>query len=100
MNKAKKYYINKDGMMVHRKGTSLDETEITAIPFHAKLKMRGLGWINSGVIFYLEDEKGKIYVMNDTMMRKCIKSTDVFIEGDWDFYQQGVSYSIGLIEEG
>ena len=100
MNKAKKYYVDSDNMMVHRTTYSTLKTAVEkpTIPFRAKLKITGLGWLNSGVLFYLEDDNGSTYVMNDTMMRECIKSTDVFIEGEWDFYQQGTSYSIGLVE--
>ena len=98
MIKAKKYYVDSNNTMVHRVtyGTSKTATEKLAIPFHAKLKITGLGWLNSGVLFYLEDDNGLTYVMNDTMMRECIKNTDVFIEGEWEFYKQGTSYSIGL----
>lgn len=103
MRKTKKYYIGSQGMMVHRANkydiTSKRVTEKMAIPFHGKLKLTGLGWLNNGVLFYLEDKNGVIYVMNDVMMRDCIKGTDIFIEGKWDFYQQGTSYSIGLIDK-
>ena len=103
MNKAKKYYVDSQNAMVHsvkRYSNSFKElTEKQTIPFHAKLKLTGLGWLNSGVLFYLEDENGVTYVMNDVMMRECIKDTDIFIEGDFDFYQQGTSYSIGLVDE-
>ena len=88
-------------MMLHRKtaySTSETATEKPAISFHSKLKITGVGWLNSGVLFYLEDDNGSTYVMNDTMMRECIKNTDIFIEGEWDYYQQGTSYSIGLAE--
>lgn len=102
MNKAKKYYVDSQNAMVHsvkRYSSSFKElTEKQTIPFHAKLKLTGLGWLNSGVLFYLDDENGATYVMNDVMMRECIDNTDIgiFVEGDWDFYQQGASYSIGL----
>lgn len=95
MNKAKKYYVDSNNMMIHRTTYSTG-IEKPAIPFHAKLKITGLGWLNSGVLFYLEDDNGSTYIMNDTMMREYIKNTDIFIEGEWDFYQQGTSYSIGL----
>ena len=103
MNKAKKYYVDSQNAMVHsvkRYSSSFKElTEKPAIPFHAKLKISGLGWMNNGVLFYLEDKNGATYVMNDVMMREYIKSTDVFIEGNWGFYQQGTSYSIGLADK-
>lgn len=103
MNKAKKYYVDSQNAMVHsvkRYSSSFKElTEKQTIPFHAKLKLTGLGWLNSGVLFYLDDEDGATYVMNDVMMRECIKGTDIFIEGDFDFYQQGTSYSIGLVDK-
>ena len=100
MNKAKKYYVDSDNMMVHRStyNTLKTATEKSAIPFHAKLKITGLGRLNSGVLFYLEDDNGSTYVMNDGMMCECIKNTNIFIEGEWDFYQQGTSYSIGFAE--
>ena len=103
MNKAKKYYVGSQNAMVHRANkydiTSKRVTEKMAIPFYAKLKLTGLGWLNSGMLFYLDDEDGVTYVMNSAMMRECIKGTDIFIEGDFDFYQQGTSYSIGLVDE-
>ncbi len=102
MNKAKNYYINSRNMMVHRtsqyNAVRKELIEKPAIPFHAKLKVTGLGRLNSGILFYLEDENGTTYVMNDAMMCEYIDNTDIgiFVEGDWDFYQQGASYSIGL----
>ena len=63
--------------------------------FHSKLKIVGVGWLNCGVCFCLKDENGKTYNMNDVMFEKYIKQNDVFIEGDFDFYQQGTSFSIG-----
>lgn len=34
--------------------------------------------------------------MNDVLFREYIENNDVFIEGDWNFYQQGTAFSIGL----
>ena len=103
MRKTKKYYVDSQNMMIHsvkRYSSSFKELiEKQPIPFHAKLKLTGLGWLNNGVLFYLEDKNGVNYVMNDVMMHDCIKGTDIFIEGKWDFYQQGTSYSIGLIDK-
>lgn len=102
MNKAKKYYIDSRNMMVHRtsnyNAVRKELTEKSAIPFHAKLKISGLGWMNNGVLFYLEDKNGATYVMNDVMMREYIENADVYVEGEWEFYQQGTSYSIGLVK--
>lgn len=103
MRKTKKYYIDSQGMMAHRVNkydiVSEKAIEKPAIPFYSKLKLTGLGWLNNGVLFYLNDENGVTYVMNDVMMRDCIKNTNIFIEGEWDFYQQGTSYSIGFADK-
>lgn len=34
--------------------------------------------------------------MNDIMLADYIKNKDLFIEGNFDFYQRGTSFSIGL----
>lgn len=102
MRKAKKYYVDIDNMMIHRTNSCVIPRKVlekSAIPFHAKLRLSGFARMNSGILFYLNDENGNIYVMNHTMMYKCIKNTNISIEGDWGFYQQGTSYSIGLVEE-
>ena len=99
MNKAKKYYVDEDGNMIGYPRYISEKTEVLPEPFHAKLKIVGIGWLNSGCYFSLEDENGKIYNMNDIMFKNYIKQNDIHIEGDWDFYQQGTAYSIGLFEE-
>lgn len=96
MNKAKKYYVDTNSDMIGYARYRTEKTEILAKPFHAKLKIKEVGWVNSGVYFILEDENGKLYNMNDVMFRKYILENDVFLEGDWDFYQQGTVFSIGL----
>lgn len=97
MNKAKKYYVDNDGNMIgytryHRQ----EKIEMQPEMFHAKLQIKRVGWLNSGFYFELEDENGKTYCMNDVLFRKYIEKNDVFIEGDWQFYQQGTAFSIGL----
>lgn len=99
MNKAKKYYVDKDGNMIgyprhHRN----DKTEMLPEVFYGKLKIIGIGWLNSGFYLSLQDENGKVYNMNNIMFKEYVKQNDVYIEGDWDFYQQGTAYSIGLLE--
>ena len=89
MNKAKKYYVDKDNNMIgytryHNKN---ERTELPAEVFHAKLKIVRIGWLNSGVYFVLEDENGKRYNMNDTLFREYIEKNDVYLEGEWNFYQ-------------
>ena len=97
MNKTKKYRVDKNGNMVgYYRHRSINDVEVQAEPFHAKLKVIGIGWLNSGCYFVLQDENGKTYNMNDTMLREYIGKNDVYLEGDWQFYQQGTSYSIGL----
>lgn len=34
--------------------------------------------------------------MNDAMLADYIENNNLFIEGDFDFYQRGTSFSIGL----
>ena len=97
MKKAKKYYVDKDGNMIgYTRYRTLEKTEMPAEPFHAKLKIIHIGWLNSGCYFELQDENGKMYSMNDIMLRKYIEKNDVYLEGDWNFYQQGTVFSIGL----
>ena len=72
------------------------EIEQPAEPFHAKLKIVRIGWLNSGFFLELQDENGKTYNMNDVMFRKYLDRNDMYLEGDWNFYQQGTAFSIGL----
>ena len=97
MNKAKRYYVDKDGDMIgYTRYSKLEKTEMPAEMFHAKLKIICIGWLNSGFYLILEDENGKRYCMNDVLFRKYLEKNDMFIEGDWQFYQQGTAFSIGL----
>lgn len=97
MKIAKKYYVDKDDNMIgYTRYRKTDRIERPAELFHTKLKICSIGWLNSGVCFTLEDENGRLYNMNDVMLREYIKQKDVFLEGDWNFYQQGSSFSIGL----
>lgn len=97
MKLAKKYYTDKNGNMIGYTRYRHDEkTEMPAEPFHAKLKIVRIGWLNTGCCFGLQDENGKTYNMNDVMLREYIENNDVYLEGDWQFYQQGTSFSIGL----
>lgn len=97
MNKAKKYYIDNNGNMIgYTRYYRLKKTEMPVEMFHAKLKIKRIGYLNNGFYFELEDENGKIYSMNDVLFCKYIEKNDVFIEGNWKFYQQGTAFSIGL----
>ena len=97
MNKTKKYYVDNDGNMIgYTRYLRTAKTEVPAEPFRAKLKMKQIGWTNSGVYFILEDENGKTYNMNDAMFKEYISKNEVFLEEDWDFYQQGTVFSIGM----
>lgn len=100
MNPAKKYYVDKNGNMIgYTRYRSADKIEMPAESFHAKLKVVGVGWLNSGFCLELQDENGKTYNMNDIMFREYIARNDVCdvcLEGDWNFYQQGTSFSVGL----
>lgn len=95
MNKAKKYYVDKNGNMIYKHSKYEESTEVSAAPFNAKLKLDGIGWSRSGCYFLLTDENGKIYYMNDVMFRDYIEQHDVYLEGEFNFYQQGQVYSIG-----
>ena len=97
MKLVKKYYVDKNGNMIgYTNRYRLEKTEMPAEMFHAKLQIKQVGWLNSGFYFILEDEHGKEYYMNDVLFRKYIEKNDMFIEGDWQFYQQGIAFSIGL----
>lgn len=96
MRKAKRYYVDENGNMIgYNRGYSNNKVEVPANTFRSKLKIVGVGWLNNGVCFSLMDESGKVYNMNDVMFGKYIKQNDVFIEGEFDFYQQGTAFSIG-----
>lgn len=96
MRKAKRYYVDEKGNMIgYNKGRSNNKVEMPANTFRSKLKVTGVGWLNNGVCFALTDEDGKTYNMNDVMFKKYIKQNDVFVEGEFDFYQQGTAFSIG-----
>lgn len=97
MNLAKKYYIDENGNMIgYTRYHKSDKTEVVANPFHAKLKITGIGWLRNGICIGLQDENGKTYNMNDVMFKEFIKQNELFLEGDWNFYQQGTAFSIGL----
>jgi len=97
MNLTKKYYVDKNGDMIgYTRYRSSDKIEMPAESFHAKLKIIRVGWLNSGFCLELQDENGKSYNMNDVMFREYIARNDLCLEGDWNFYQQGTSFSIGI----
>ena len=96
MNITNKYYVDKNGDMLGYPRYMPVKNEVEAKPFHAKLKIARIGWLNSGFFIELEDESGKTYSMNDIMFRNYIAQNDVYIEGDFNFYKQGTAYSIGL----
>lgn len=97
MNKAKKYYVDNNGNMIgYTRYYSRERAEMPAETFHAKLQLKRIGWLNSGCCFELEDESGKTYSMNDLMLKRYLEHNDIFLEGDWNFYQQGTAFSIGL----
>ena len=96
MKLTDKYYVDKDGDMVGYPKYCEDSSEVQAKPFHSKLRIVRIGWLNNGFYLDLEDENGKMYSMNDTMFRDYLDKNDMYIEGDWNFYKQGVSFSIGL----
>lgn len=97
MNKAKKYYVNNDGNMIgYTRHYRFEKFEMPAEKFHARLQIKKVGWLNNGFYFVLEDENGKTYCMNDVLFREYLEKNDIFIEGDWQFYQQGTAFSIGL----
>lgn len=94
MRLTNKYHIDEEGNMIgytrYRKGI-----QVAAEPFHGKLKIVHIGLLNTGCYFELQDEQGKTYSMNDIMFEKYIDNNDVYIEGNWKFYQQGTAFSIG-----
>lgn len=97
MNTTKKYYVDKNGNMIgYTRYCSADKIEMPAELFHAKLRIVRVGWLNSGFCLELQDENGKTYNMNDVMFREYIAQKDLYLDGDWNFYQQGISFSIGL----
>lgn len=97
MNKAKKYYVDKDNNMIgYTKYCRTEKIEKPAEPFRAKLKVIDFRLLNSGFYFVLEDENGKTYSMNDVLFDKYLKKNTIYFEGNWNFYQQGTAFSIGL----
>ena len=91
-----KYYEDKSGKMLRYPKYCNDKVEVEARPFSTKLRIIRIGWLNTGCYFDLEDENGKVYSMNDVMFSNYITNKNLYIEGDFDFYKQGIAYSIGL----
>lgn len=92
-----KYYVDRHGDMIgYTRYYNSEKIEVPAEPFHSKLKIVKVGWLNSGFCLEVQDENGKTYNMNDTMFRKYLEQNDMYLEGDWNFYKQGTSFSIGL----
>ena len=80
MNKAKKYYVDKDDNMVgYTNRHRFEKTEMPAEIFHAKLKINRVGYLNSGFYLELEYENGKTYCMNDVLFREYIEKNDVVV---------------------
>ena len=78
MNKAKKYYVDKDGNMIgYTRYFKLEKTEKPVEMFHAKLRIKQVGWLNSGFYFILEDENNKEYYMNTKRQKEVF---DEFIK--------------------
>ena len=101
MNKTKKYYIDKDGNMVYYVNKNMlnqgQFTEVSAEVFHEKLEIVDFfSYLGYGLFFTLKDKDGKLYCMNDDMLRRYFMNNSITVEADWDFYQQGPVYSIGL----
>lgn len=97
MKLTKRYYEDKNGNMIGYTRYRKDEKiEKPAEQFHAKLKIVRVGWLNSGFYLELQDENGKTYNMNDVMFVEYLNKNNVFLEGDWNFYQQGTAFSVGL----
>lgn len=98
MLKTDKYYVDKHGEMLNYLGHTNDRTEVSAAPFNAKLRIVRIRWLNRGCYFVLKDENDKTYCMNDIMFSNYIHNNNLYIEGNFDFYKQGLAYSIGPVE--
>lgn len=96
MKETKKYYVDEEGNMLGYPRYHSVKFEKPAASFHAKLKIIGVGWLNSGFCLELQDENGKTYNMNDVMFREYLNQKDIHLEGDWKFYSQGIAFSIGV----
>lgn len=96
MRKVKTYYTNKNGDMAHSARAGGPWTEVEANTFYAKLKLVKVVYQNSGLIFILQDENKKEYIMNTAMFIEYLEKNDIYFEGDWNFYKSGAYYSIGL----
>ena len=90
-------FVDENGNMIgYMRYKNGKEIEKPAEPFHAKLKVIDFRLLNSGFYFVLEDENGKTYSMNDVLFDKYLKKNAIYFEGNWNFYQQGTAFSIGL----
>lgn len=58
MYKAKKYYVDENNNMIGYPNYIRDKTAVTPMPFRAKLRMKEIGWLNSGCYYIFEDENG------------------------------------------
>ena len=104
MNKAKVVYYDKDGDMVkstlYKNKDKLIKSEIAPnTTITKKLKLIGLGWLNSGVTFWFADETGRRYPMSDNVLIDYLDDNPIdFGERTFEFLQQGHVYSIGFVE--
>lgn len=97
MNKAKKYYVDRNGNMIgYPKYMETDRIEKEPYCFKGRLKIQYIGWLNKGFYLILEDENGNTFSMNDVMFKDYVSRNDIYLNGKWTFYSQGMAYSIGL----
>lgn len=107
-NRAKTVYYDKNGNMIKNTNgyginkNSLIKSEIKpgAVVHKRGMKLVDLGWLNSGLTFWFEDDSGRRYPMTDSVFLNYIKENPIeFGDMDIEFLQRGSVYSIGFVKE-
>lgn len=106
MNKAKKIYLDANGDMV--KSVSKWDIEhfpdkykrfdVESVVDRKKLRLVGLSYLNSGVTLWVEDEDGRDYPVTDSVFNKYLHEHPLDMGlVDFEYLQQGSTYSIGFV---
>lgn len=101
MNKAKKVLFNGKDMVRKTDSPRYGEEyhEEDSFIFVDELKIKRLGWQNSGCYIELEIPNGNKLYMSHQEFNKLLENKEVKIMGTFEFLKQGTVQSIGLVKE-
>lgn len=104
MNKAKKVYVYSDGKIngsMVRDFSRYKKSLQTIDPYiyRGKLRLHDICSLNNGSYFVFNGEDGKQYYMTDNEFNKYLRYNNVFIDGNFEFLQQGSIQSIGGVRD-